>query len=287
MKVLVLGSTGQVGSALVSLLRDQAIALDFPEVDLSTPGKLPSILDRFPCDAVINAAAYTQVDRAEREEDLARAINGEAPGVLAKECCDRDIPFIHYSTDYVFSGEGTRPWREEDPVSPLSAYGRTKLLGEKKVAEAGGKWLVFRTSWVYDAKGKNFLNTMLRLAGERDQLRVVSDQRGAPTYAPHLAAATLQALESASALPEFPSGSYHLCNAGETGWNEFAREIFESAGKSVKVEAIFSADYPTPARRPLNSRLDTGKAKKILGVALPDWREGLRECMREKMNASH
>ncbi|MEK6704358.1 MAG: dTDP-4-dehydrorhamnose reductase, partial [Bdellovibrionota bacterium] len=235
--------------------------------------------------AIINAAAYTQVDRAEEEVESCRLINGEAPGVIAGWCAKKQIPFIHYSTDYVFSGNGDKPWREDDPVSPLSAYGQSKLLGEQTVAKAGGKWLIFRTSWIYDAKGKNFLQTMLRLAKEKDEINVVADQIGAPTYATHLAAATLRALDKALRSEPFPSGIYHLCNRGETSWHGFAEAIIASAknsGISIrvnKVNAIQTKDYPTPARRPQNSRLCTDKAMRVFATELPDWGEGLSECM--------
>jgi dTDP-4-dehydrorhamnose reductase len=295
-RILVTGATGQVGRALSQLLGERAIAIGHEEADFSRPETLPAALDRFRPSAIINPGAYTQVDQAEREEERARLINAEAPGVIARWCARNAVPLIHYSTDYVFSGEGTRPWEESDPVGPLNAYGRTKLAGERAIAEAmgaSGAWMIFRTSWVYDATGKNFVRTMLRLGAEKEQLRIVADQHGAPTYALHLARATLSALETAQGrgpdarAPDarFPSGIYHLCNAGETSWLGFAERIFARArelGIPLKVKTVeptATASYPTPAPRPLNSRLNTGKARRELGLALPDWEQGLQECL--------
>ncbi|CAK0775160.1 dTDP-4-dehydrorhamnose reductase [Gammaproteobacteria bacterium] len=286
--LLVLGSSGQVGKALVRKLGPHALALSRQELNLAELSTLPALLDAIqPC-VVLNAAAYTQVDRAEQEEALALTINGDAPGILARWCAARDVPFIHYSTDYVYSGEGIIPWVEDSPVAPLNVYGRSKLAGDLAVAAAGGKWLIFRTSWVYDAQGKNFLNTMVRLGEEREILRVISDQHGAPTYAPDLAEATLMIMEQALAMPRFPSGIYHLCNSGETTWHEFATAILEAISqrgvklKTRMIEAITTADYPTPARRPLNSRLNSKKIYKTFNVELPDWRAGLARCLQER-----
>jgi dTDP-4-dehydrorhamnose reductase len=283
--IIVLGASGQVGRALVALLKEHGIGLARSEIDLGDLDGLTGRLDHFEASAVINAAAYTQVDQAETEEPLAMRINGEAPGVVARWCAHRRLPFVHFSTDYVFPGTGGRPWTEEDPVSPINTYGRSKLKGEQQVAAAGGRWLIFRTSWVYDASGKNFLTTMLRLAKEREALSVVNDQHGAPTYAAQLAETTLVALERAQALPGFPSGIYHLCNSGETTWHGFAEAIFDAArnkGVALKVKslkAVPTSEYPTPAKRPANTRLNTDKARRILGVSMPDWRLGLATCM--------
>lgn len=280
--LLITGANGQVGKALMELA-ENAIGVTRKEIDLETLAFFPGESGLRPS-AIINAAAYTAVDKAEEEEIRAFNINARAPEILAAYCKERDIPFIHYSTDYVFDGSGKTPWKESDPTNPLSAYGRTKLEGEKRIAAIGGKYLIFRTSWVYDETGKNFLNTMLRLGAERDELRVVNDQWGAPTYARHLAQATLAALENAQNATRFPSGIYHLCGGGETNWQAFAREIFEVAQppKSPKIHGIPTSEYPTPAKRPLNSRLDGSKAKQVLGVALPSWEAGLRECMERK-----
>ena len=280
MTILIFGSTGQIGQALGAQL-DDVIVLGREQADFSKPDTLPAVVEDIHPEAVINAIAYTQVDKAEEEEPLATLINGDAPGVLANVAAKLGIPFVHYSTDYVYDGSGDQPRIETTPTAPLSAYGRSKLAGEKAVEAAGGRYLIFRTSWVYDAFGKNFLKTMLRLGAEREQLRVVADQIGAPSYAPHLALATLQAM----AKPDFTPGIYHMCNAGETSWHGFAEAIFEEARargmelKVQRVEPIPSSAYPTAATRPLNSRLDCGKLRDVLGVTLPDWREGLREAM--------
>ncbi len=280
MTTLVFGSNGQIGQALGALL-DDVIVLGRKEADFSKPESLRGVVAEIGPEAIINAAAYTQVDKAEEEEALATLINGDAPGVLAAEAAKLGIPFVHYSTDYVYDGSGDVPRDETTPTAPLGAYGRSKLAGEKAVEAEGGKYLIFRTSWVYDAFGKNFLKTMLRLAAEREQLRVVADQIGAPSYAPHLAAATLQALENTN----FTPGIYHMCNSGQTSWHGFAEAIFAEAracGMELKVqsvEPIPSSAYPTPAQRPLNSRLDCSTLRDTLGITLPDWREGLKEAM--------
>jgi dTDP-4-dehydrorhamnose reductase len=262
-------------------------------LDLSFPSSLRERLDFYRPSAIINAAAYTQVDRAEQEEGLANKINAESPGVLSEWCADHGVPFVHLSTDYVFPGTGDKPWEETDPVGPLNIYGGTKLEGEKAVRKAGGRHLIFRTSWLYDAHGKNFVTTMLKLGRERKEVRVVTDQVGAPTYAPQLARAIVQGLRNACAAAAFPSGVYHLCNAGETSWHSFAEAIFQEArdrGLSLRiarVNAIPSSDYPTPAKRPFNSRLNTQLAARVLGARLPDWRSGLAECMEIIANESH
>ncbi len=287
MKLLVLGANGQIGSAMKAL-HPTAVFLDRKDADLAKPAMIESVLESHAPDMVINAAAYTQVDNAEAEEKIAFTINAESPSVIAIYCAGRDIPFVHYSTDYVFNGSGEKPWKEDDEVSPLSVYGRTKLAGEDRIKQVGGRYLIFRTSWLYDATGKNFLNTMLRLGAEREELKVVSDQMGAPTYVPQLARASLKALGNALRKEEFPSGVYHLCHAGATSWYGFATAIFEQAraqGVSLKVHKIHpipTEQYPTPAKRPKNSRLDCNKAYQVLGVEMPSWQQGLQACMKEK-----
>jgi len=282
--ILVLGARGQVGSAISGLLKGKCIGWDSATADLSSPESIARALEGVSPSAIINAAAYTQVDKAETERALAMAVNATAPGILAAWCAKRGIPFVHYSTDYVFDGSGALPRDEAASPHPLNIYGESKLAGEKAVAAAGGKYLIFRTSWVYDETGQNFLNTMLRLGAEREELRVVADQHGAPTYAGHLAAATLKALE----IPNFTPGIYHLCNGGETTWHGFAESIFANArqhGQSLAVKRVIpitSAEYPTPAVRPLNSRLSCLKAKELLGLAMPAWQEGLNACMEKK-----
>lgn len=290
-KVLVVGKSGQVGQALLLQMGSQAIGLGRDEFDLSAPELLFQSLDkRFSKSspkALINTAAYTLVDRAEQEKDRARLINGVAPGVLAKWCASRGIPFIHYSTDYVFDGSGQRPWVEEDQTNPISAYGASKLAGEQAVAREGQDWMIFRTSWVFSATGQNFVRTMLNLAKSKDEISVVDDQFGAPNYAPFIASATIEALKSATAQSDFPSGIYHLSSPGETTWYRFAQKIFETArarGAALKlsrVNPISTKDYPSPARRPLNSRLSTAKVQNVLDIKMPSWEDGLKACMKE------
>jgi len=282
---LIIGKGGQLGNALAELL-PQANAIGRAELDLSLIELIPETISSFKPSIVLNAAAYTAVDKAEEEEPLAHLINAEAPAVMAAFCAVKNIPFIHYSTDYVFDGSGDEPWSEDDATNPLSAYGRSKLEGEKNILATQADAMVFRTSWVYDAHGKNFLNTMLRLAGEREELSVVHDQIGCPTYAPHLAKASLEAIENAAQSARFPSGVYHLGGGGEAAsWYDFAEAIFaayEGELKIKQVKRILTRDYPTPATRPLNSRLNCSKAKNILGIEMPDWRDGLTECLKER-----
>lgn len=286
--ILIFGANGQVGSALKSLLGDKAVAFNSAQADFSTPEQIELLLSSLETvpDAIINAAAYTMVDKAEQEEPLALLVNATTPAVIARYAAKNAIPFIHYSTDYVFPGNSNRPLNESDSTLPQNAYGRTKLAGEEAIKAVGGKWLIFRTSWVYDEKGKNFLTTMLRLGKEREVLRVVNDQHGAPTYALDLAKATLAALESATKQPAFPSGIYHLSGSGATTWHGFAEAIFAEARKSgvplavQTLEGIPSSAYPTPAKRPENSQLDCSLAAKTLGVVMPNWQESLTHCMQ-------
>lgn len=279
--IVILGKNGQVGSALTKLLSAQAVAFDASEIDLLQPDftdKLSAFLLQYPFATLINAAAYTAVDKAEGERDKAMRINGHAVGELALWCKKHAVRLVHYSSDYVFDGGGTHARKEDEPAAPLSVYGESKLLGEQLIVASGAEYMVFRTSWVYDATGKNFLNTMLRLFREREEISVVADQVGAPTYAPHLAQATIDALQ------KFQSGIYHLCGGGETSWYGFAQAILalasrhESGIKCLRVQSISTSEYPTPARRPLNSRLDCSKAETLLNVQLPVWEEALKEC---------
>jgi len=285
--LLVIGGDGQLARAYKAL-RPDALFLGRSVADLAVPDKLSEVLERYNPSALINAAAYTQVDNAESEEKLATVVNAESPTAMAIYCSRKRIPFVHFSSDYVFDGSGDTPWKEDDTPAPLNAYGRSKLAGEDAIARIGGDHLIFRSSWVYDAEGKNFVNTILRLASEREELRIIADQFGAPTYATHLAVASLKALEVAMAAPQFSSGIYHLCNSGVTTWHGFATAIVESAraiGLPVKtryVRAIPASEYPLPAKRPANSRLDCTKALSMFGVSLPTWQEGLAACMRIK-----
>lgn len=286
--VLMLGANGQIGRALRYLLGSRGIYLTRHQLDLSKPESIVSVLDTYQPKVIINAAAYTQVDQAEKEEALATAVNGDAVKVLSEYCAQKNIPLVHYSTDYVFAGTGTIPFTELDTVSPLNAYGRSKLAGERHIVESGCKYLIFRTSWVYDDVGKNFLTTMLRLGSEREEVRVVNDQHGAPSYALHLAQATLQVLQKATGTLAFPSGIFHMCNSGETSWFNFAVTIFDAAKRQGmarmlrSVKPIPTEQYPTPAQRPLNSRLDCTKLERVFGITLPHWEEGLRQCLENQ-----
>lgn len=291
MKWLVLGASGQVGRELRRALQPlgSGVALGRSECDLAVPGAVDEALARHAPQVVINAAAYTAVDRAESEQELAQRINADAVGELAEACVARDIPLVHYSTDYVFDGHGDMPFREGDATGPLSVYGRTKLAGEQAIAGAGAKALVFRTSWVYAAHGHNFVHTMLRLARERDHLRIVDDQIGAPTWAATIADVTALALHAwqREQWDASRSGIYHLTAAGATSWCGFARAVFEeatalgllAAERMPTVEPIPTREYPQPAPRPLNSRLDTRRIEQTFGVSMPAWRDALRECL--------
>jgi len=279
MRILVIGKNGQVGSHLERVLRyrHDVTALGRAGADLTDDAGLESAIAGAGADVVINAAAYTAVDRAEQEPELAARINAHAPGVMARAAAAAGAWFVHYSTDYVFDGTARRPIDESAPTHPLGTYGATKLRGEQAVQAAGGRHLVLRTAWVYSLHGHNFLNTMLRLGGEGRALRVVDDQRGSPTYAGAIAAGTAQVLEGLA--PE-RSGVYHMTCAGETSWYGFARRIFEIAGMpEVQVAPITTAEYPTPARRPAYSVLSNERLHAAFGVALPHWEDSLRACL--------
>lgn len=285
--VLLLGANGQLGTELRSLLPEkyELIALTRSEADLSQPERLRKIVADLKPAIVLNAAAYTAVDRAESEPELAALVNAESPGVLAEETARYGGLLVHYSTDYVFDGGKDAAWLEDDPTGPLNVYGSTKLAGERAVAALGGAHLIFRTSWVFAPHGKNFLLTVLRLASERDRLTIVADQRGAPTSALAIARATMQVLgrlEDAGPASVW-SGVYHMTCAGETTWHGFAEAILEGAadrldGRLVEVAPIPGSQYPTPAKRPANSVLDNGKLLRTFGMALPHWREALAEA---------
>ncbi|MBC7164097.1 MAG: dTDP-4-dehydrorhamnose reductase [Roseovarius sp.] len=276
MKILVFGKTGQVATELQA--QAEVVALGRDAADLSRPSSCAEAIHAHRPDAVINAAAWTAVDRAEEEEALATVINGEAPGAMARACAALDIPLVHISTDYVFSGAGERPWRPTDPVGPIGAYGRSKLAGERAVAAAGGQWAVLRTSWVFSAHGNNFLKTMLRLSQSRDALDIVADQIGGPTPADAIAAACLD-MARAMVADGDKGGMYHFSGAPDTSWKGFAEEIFARAGRAVSVSGIPTSAYPTPARRPLNSRMDCTALARDFGIARPDWRAGLERAL--------
>ncbi len=268
--ILIIGAGGQVGTALIA--RPGTIGITRHDLDLATAGEtdIAALVDAHTPDVVINAAAYTAVDRAETEEDLATRINGEAVGTMARVCASRRIPFVTYSTDYVFDGNGTRPYLETDPVDPVNAYGRSKLVGERAVLAAGDTGLVIRTSWVISDTHPNFVATMLRLTGEGRRLNVIDDQRGRPTIASDLAAATLQAVRVGA------TGILHLANHGEASWYELARTAVELGGRDPDlIQPCTTADYPTPAKRPAYSTLDTTRAEMIGVPPLPDWRKSL------------
>lgn len=283
-RTVIIGSNGQLAKA-IKIMLPSATFLGRQDCDLSDVGRLDEILEPLEPELIINAAAYTQVDKAEQEEALATVINADAPAAMAIFCRDRNIPFIHFSTDYVFDGKSDKPYDERSIPAPLNAYGRSKLAGENAIVHIGGRYLIFRTSWVYAAWGKNFFNTILRLSRERSELSIINDQYGAPTYAPHLAAGTLQAIESALEQQVFPSGIYHMCNGGYTSWFGFASAIIDLASRygmpvlTKVMHSIPAVEYPLPAIRPYNSRLDCTTTHSIFGAALPHWEVGLKECM--------
>jgi len=294
MKVLLTGATGQVGWELARSLQPlgEVVACDRRRADLSDPAALAALVESIAPQLIVNAAAYTAVDRAEQEPELATTINGDAPGALAAAARRLGALFVHYSTDYVFDGSGDAPRDERAPVAPINAYGRSKLAGERAIAQAGGDWLVLRASWVYASRGSNFVRTMLRLGAERESLRVVADQIGAPTSARLIADATAQLVRQAldeRGQGRFQSEVLHLSAAGETSWHGFAQAIFEgwralAGADSLKLRGLVpipTTDYPTPAARPLNSRLDCSRIRERYGLDLPDWREGLRLVLEE------
>lgn len=301
MRILLTGISGQVGSALRSSLCAGGIVIgvDRSSLDLSRPERLSATLDELSPELIVNPAAYTAVDNAEDESELAYRVNAEAPGIIAKWAAAHGVPMVHFSTDYVFNGSGDRPWREGDSVAPLSVYGASKLAGEIAIREAGGSHLIIRTSWVYAARGKNFLTTIVRIAKDRPELRIVADQIGAPTSARTIAETLTLILggqdpsrngfHSDFIKQKFDEagGLLHLANRGETSFHGFACAIvdglrlrgFRPAARVIV--AITSQDYPTKARRPLNSRLDMTKLEKTFGIHTPDWRKALESELNE------
>lgn len=281
--ILVTGANGQVGHALGTLDWGGARvhSLGRAELDLGDPEAAAREVARLRPAVVINAAAYTAVDRAESEPALAYRVNAEAPAAIARAVAGYGGLLVHYSTDYVFDGTASRPYREDDATAPSGVYGASKLAGEQGIADSGCDHLVLRTSWVYSYRGGNFLRTMLRLAAERDTLTVVADQAGTPTYAVDLARLTRDMLRALGTRRD-PGvlGVYHLGNEGQTTWHGFAREILRGAGhQQVAVEPITTADYPTPARRPAYSVLDKGRAVRTFGLSIPTWQDGLARCL--------
>ena len=288
MNILLTGKNGQVGWELQRTLQPvgKVAAFSHAGLDLADAAAIRSKLDEVRPDVIVNAAAYTAVDKAESEPELAHEVNAVAPALLAQEAARRGALLIHYSTDYVYDGAKAAPYVESDKTNPLGAYGRSKLAGEEGIRASGCDHLIFRTSWVYAARGANFLRTILRLAAEREELRIVMDQIGAPTWARLIAEATALALRQALAERRhgrFESGLFHLACAGETSWHGFASAIVAGrSGLRVKtVTPITTADYPLPAPRPANSRLDTSAFRARFGLALPDWRDCLPLCLEE------
>lgn len=292
MKILLLGANGQVGHELTRSLRPigEIVATtrngvlngeDCETADFDQPDSLPALISRVSPDVVVNAAAYTAVDRAESEPKAAFRANAEAPRKLAEACAATDAVFIHYSTDYVFDGQGARPYREDDPTAPLGVYGASKLTGEQAIEASGCRQFIFRTAWVYGNHGANFMRTMLRLGAEREELRVVADQIGTPTPASLIADVTARIIASSSQA----YGTFHLTAQGQASWHMFAAEIFEGAhhhgllAKVPRVLPITTAEYPTPAKRPAYSCLDTSALQKTFGIVLPDWKLGLEQVL--------
>jgi dTDP-4-dehydrorhamnose reductase len=286
-RIVVTGKSGQVVTALVGLAAQTGrtvVALGRPELDLADPTSVLGALTAARADVIVNAAAYTAVDQAESEPDVAMAVNGVGAGAVAAAARALGVPVVHISTDYVFAGDKPTPYVETDLVGPVGAYGRSKLAGEQAVAIATPDHAILRTAWVYAAAGKNFLNTMLRVARTRPELTVVADQFGCPSYAPDIARATLRVCENLVAAPQDPAlrGVFHMAGGGETHWAGFAEAIFARSalrgGPVAQVRHIPTSAYPTPARRPANSRLNCEKMARVHGVHMPDWREALDRC---------
>jgi dTDP-4-dehydrorhamnose reductase len=295
MIVLVVGRQGQLARSLAEAPQPagmRMIVASRPELDLLQPDSVAHTFDDVSFDVVINAAAYTAVDKAESETELAFAVNSEGPRHLAAACALRGIPLVHVSTDYVYDGTKAEPYVESDPVNPISAYGRSKLAGELNLIEANPRHIILRTAWMHAPYGTNFVRTMLRLGATRPEIGVVDDQHGNPTYAPHLAAAILAVVTEIANLgaSNGPWGVYHAVSSGETTWFGMAQEIFrcsEGYGHlSPKLHSITTSDYATPASRPANSRLDTSKLAQTFGVRLPSWRDGIADCVRRLNEAA-
>ena len=290
MRILLTGGQGQVGWELRRTLAvlGEVIAPGREALDLASADSIVAAVRAARPGLIVNAAAYTAVDQAESESDLAMRVNGHAPGILAEEAYKTGAMLIHYSTDYVFDGSKAAPYVEADPVAPLNAYGRTKLAGEQAVMASGAAHLILRTSWVYAPRGRNFLLTVRRLGRERKELKIVDDQIGAPTPARMIAEATAHVVSGVatggkpgSRQPAESAGIYHLSAAGRTSWHEFAAEILRGVEGAATVRPIPTSEYPTPARRPKNSLLDNSRFHEHFGFALPDWRVGLRLCLEE------
>lgn len=296
MKILLLGKNGQVGWELQRSLAPlgELVALDRHLVDglcgdLSNLESLRATIRQIKPDVIVNAAAYTAVDKAESETELADRVNGLASGVMAEEAAASGAWLVHYSTDYVFSGQGVTPWQETDAFAPVNHYGASKLAGEQAIIAAGCKYLIFRTSWIYGARGNNFAKTMLSLAKDREALSVIADQIGAPTGADLIADVTVLAIQQVLRRPEL-AGLYHLAAAGEVSWHGYASHVIDfakSQGEELAVTTVNPIEttaYPTPAHRPLNSRLNTQKLRDNFSLHLPDWQSGVTRMLREVLN---
>jgi len=277
--ILVFGKTGQVAMELQRF--GGVTALGRADVDLSNPQTCADVIYEHRPRAVINAAAFTAVDKAEEEEALATIINGYAPTVMARACAQLAIPFIHISTDYVFNGAGETPWHPKGPTAPKNAYGRSKLLGEIGIIDSGAVFVILRTSWVISAHGTNFLNSMLRLSETCDTLSIVADQIGGPTPAHDISAACLQVAEQLIQ-DVSKSGTYHFSGAPDVSWADFATEIFDQIGKSVTIIPISTDAYPRPAARPLNSRMDCKTTERVFGILRPCWKAGLNKILKDR-----
>ena len=298
MKILLTGKHGQVGFELQRALAPlgEVYAVDYAECDLADAAAIRALVRSYCPDLIVNPAAYTAVDKAESDRELAYAINAVAPGVLGEEAARRNAWVVHYSTDYVFDGIKSGAYTEHDLANPQSVYGRTKLEGEIALQRSGAQHLIFRTSWVVGAHGNNFAKTILRLAGERESLNIVADQHGAPTSAALLADVTAQLVrqKQREGNDNFPSGLYHLVAGGETTWCDYAKFVLSearSAGKPLTltpdaIRAIASSEYPTAAQRPANSRLDTTKLRRTFGLELPDWQCGVRHILQQILRVS-
>jgi dTDP-4-dehydrorhamnose reductase len=288
-RILLVAKIGQVGWELQRTLAPMALvrSVDFPEIDLGSADSIRGWVREVRPQIIINAAAYTAVDKSESEPDLAMKINGVAPGILAEEAAKLKALMVHYSTDYIFDGTKTEPYVETDAPNPLGTYGRTKLAGDEAVRATGGAHLIFRLCWVYGARGQNFMLTMMRLAREREQLRVVNDQFGCPTWSRMIAETTALALKQAVAADDWAalSGTYHLAASTSTSWHGFAKAIIDlmpaEGKKCSSVQAISTSEYPTPTKRPAYSVLDCGKLERVFGLRLPAWDESLRQVLEK------
>lgn len=287
MKILITGAQGQLGLALQRQFanRHEVVAFSRADLDITQLASCRAAIDEHRPQIVLNCAAYTAVDRAESDSAAAMAINGEGAGQLARACRELDVFPVHFSTDYVFDGEAQRPYTEDDAVSPQSVYGRSKLVGEQAVARESPQHLILRLSWVYGNDGANFYKTMLRLAAERPELRVVADQFGTPNCTVDLATGVASAIDRPRQELDARSGLYHLSSTGVTSWCEFARAIVQrTSGESVVVRAITTSEYPTAAKRPAYSALDGRRFAATFGWASPSWQDGLQRCLAARLN---